>query len=88
MEKFLSKFTVVDGAAHVAVDPVEADAAPVRVAVLGDTHLILIPHRELDREGLRTQKSGRPLKNKIDSEHEEIGPPLLLHEDKHLKTQN
>ena len=65
MEKFLSKFTVVDGAAHVAVDPVEADAAPVRVAVLGDTHLILIPHRELDREGLRTQKSGRPLKIRL-----------------------
>ena len=62
MENVLFKFTVVDGTAHVAVDPVEADAAPVRVAVLGDTHLIFIPHRELDREGLRTQKSERPLK--------------------------
>ena len=44
MEKVLFKFTVVNGAAHVAVDPVEADAAPVRVSVPGNAHLILIPH--------------------------------------------
>ena len=53
----MSKLTVVDGAAHIAVDPVEADAAPVRVSVPGDAHLIFVPHGELDRERLRTQKS-------------------------------
>ena len=57
MENVLFKFTVVDGTSHVAVDPVEADAAPVRVSVPWDAHLIFVPHGELDRERLRTQKS-------------------------------
>ena len=49
--------TIVDGSALVAVDPVEADAAPLGVPLPGDAHLVLVPHRELDRQRLRAQES-------------------------------
>ena len=48
--------TIVDGSALVAVDPVEADAAPLSVPLPGDAHLVLVPHRELHRQRLRAQE--------------------------------
>ena len=53
---FVTSLTIVDGPALVAVDPVEADAAPLCVALPGDAHLVLVPHRELHRQRLRAQE--------------------------------
>ena len=53
---FVTSLTIVDGSALVAVDPVEADAAPLGVPLPGDAHLVLVPHRELHRQRLRAQE--------------------------------
>ena len=53
---FVTGLTIVDGSALVAVDPVEADAAPLGVPLPGDAHLVLVPHRELHRQRLRAQE--------------------------------
>ena len=53
---FVTGLTIVDGPALVAVDPVEADAAPLGVPLPGDAHLVLVPHRELHRQRLRAQE--------------------------------
>ena len=57
----LLSLTIVDGSALVAVDPVEADAAPLGVPLPGDAHLVLVPHRELHRQRLRAQESAMRL---------------------------
>ena len=53
---FVTSLTIVDGPALVAVDPVEANAAPLGVPLPGDAHLVLVPHRELHRQRLRAQE--------------------------------
>ena len=58
---FVTSLTIVDGSALVAVDPVEADAAPLGVPLPGDAHLVLVPHRELHRQRLRAQESAMRL---------------------------
>ena len=58
---FVTSLTIVDGSALVAVDPVEADAAPLGVPLPGDAHLVLVPHRELHRQRLRAQEPAMSL---------------------------